>query len=145
MILKVGVTGTRNGMTVSQQNSVKNYLNTLKSSKYTDYELHHGDCVGVDVEVATMAHEIGYKTINHPPIKDELRAFHKSDTILEPKTYFARNRNIINNTDILFVVPKEESHQNSGGTWYTHDYAKKLDKSIVIFFPGGKIETKIKL
>jgi hypothetical protein len=140
--LNVGVTGTRNGMNTYQENRVIEYLNMLKNKLplYDTYQLHHGDCVGVDVEVAKIAQELGYKTVNHPPVDSELRAYHESDIILEPKTHFARNRDIVNNSEILLVVPMENSHQTKGGTWYTHDYATKRNhiKSIVIFYPSGK-------
>lgn len=138
--MKIGVTGTRNGMNEKQKENVKQYLtDILVVTSITKYELHHGDCIGVDVEVANIAQELGYKIINYPPIEDSLRAFHKSDISLEPKTYFARNRNIVNNTAVLLVVPREDSHQQKGGTWYTYDYAKKHNKCILIFYPNGTI------
>jgi hypothetical protein len=30
--------------------------------------------------------------------------------------------------------------QARGGTWYTHDYAKKKNKPVKIFYPDGRIE-----
>ena len=140
MLLKIGVTGTRNGMTEFQYDSVKEFLISVKlCGEYENLqEFHHGDCIGVDVDVAAMAAELGYKTVNHPPIDDSLRGFHESDVILEPHSYFARNRNIVNSTDLLIVVPREDSHQPKGGTWYTHDYAVKVNKPVRVFYPAKK-------
>jgi hypothetical protein len=145
--LNIGVTGTRNGMNTSQQSFVREYLSLsnigsliIPPNSTFELELHHGDCIGVDVEVANIAQELGYKTVNYPPIETSLRAYHKSDIILEPKTYFARNRDIVDNSEILLVVPMENSHQTKGGTWYTHDYAKKKNKTIFVFYPNGNIE-----
>jgi len=76
------------------------------------------------------------RTVCHPPSNDELRANHASDEIREPLSYFARNRNIVDDTDVLIVVPYQDVHQTNGGTWYTHDYAKKKGKALVVFFPG---------
>lgn len=99
-------------------------------------ELHHGDCVGVDVEVAEIARELGYKIVKHPPIKTDLQANHPSDEVRPAYSYFHRNRNIVDETDILLVVPYQDSWQPNGGTWYTYDYAiKKKKKNAVVFFP----------
>ena len=128
--MKVGVTGTRSGMNKRQQQEFTDFLNELGTG-----EFHHGDCVGVDVEAARIAEKLGWKTVCHPPIKDDLRAFHDSDEFREPKSYFARNRNIVDETDVLLVIPYQDSHQSHGGTWYTHDYAKKKDKPLHVIFP----------
>ena len=128
--MKIGVTGTRSGMNKRQQQEFTDFLNELGSG-----EFHHGDCVGVDVEAARIAEKLGWKIVCHPPIKDDLRAFHDSDEFREPKSYFARNRNIVDETDVLLVIPYQDSHQSHGGTWYTHDYAKKKDKPLHVIFP----------
>ena len=128
--MKVGVTGTRSGMNKRQKQEFTELLTELGTG-----EFHHGDCVGVDVEAAKIAEKLGWRTVCHPPVKDELRAYHNSDEIREPKSYFARNRNIVDETDVLFVVPYQDSHQSHGGTWYTHDYAKKKDKPLHVIFP----------
>ena len=128
--MKIGVTGTRSGMTEDQFQELKTFLESAGVS-----ELHHGDCVGVDVEVAELAKSMGFKVICHPPSKTDLRAYHTSDEFREPLSYFARNRNIVDETDILLVVPFQQSHQNNGGTWYTHDYAIKKNKPVKVFFP----------
>ena len=130
--MKIGVTGTRSGMNDTQIEAVFDYLNTFDP---TVTELHHGDCVGVDAQVAEIAKGLGIKTICHPPENDELRAWFDSDETRDPLSYFARNRNIVTETDHLMVVPYQDSHQPNGGTWYTHDYAKKQGKEPVVFFP----------
>lgn len=130
--MKIGVTGTRSGMTEHQKTVVKRFL---QNSWVEGAEFHHGDCVGVDVEAAVIAKQLHYKVVNHPPIKDDLRAFHKSDEFKNPVSYFARNRNIVNDTDLLLVVPFQTSPQPTGGTWYTHDYAVKKDKPVHIIYP----------
>lgn len=129
---KIGVTGTRSGMNETQFDAVCEYLRAFDPAVS---ELHHGDCVGVDVEVAEIAAALGMRTVCHPPSKDELRANHASDEVREPLSYFARNRNIVDETDHLMVVPYQDSHQSNGGTWYTHDYAKKRGKDPIVFFP----------
>ena len=131
--MKVGVTGTRSGMTEKQFREVNLFLIT-----YDGKELHHGDCVGVDVEVAMMAGDLGYRVVSHPPIQKELQAFHASDEVREPLSYFARNRKIVDECDVLLVLPYQKEHQNHGGTWYTHDYAVKKGKPVVVFYGDPK-------
>jgi len=140
--MKIGVTGTRSGMTVQQTDNVYNFV--LKQHTNKKDELHHGDCVGVDVELAEIADGLGYNVVCHPPEKTDLRAYHKSNEIREPFSYFKRNRNIVDECDILLVIPYQDEWQSNGGTWYTHDYANKKNKDIVIFFPNGQIWEKVR-
>ncbi len=129
--MKVGVTGTRSGMTQVQTEQVKLILAELKGT-----QLHHGDCVGADAEVAELARELGYQIVCHPPEKSDLRAWVPADEMREPFSYFRRNRNIVDECDVLLVVPYQTSHQPNGGTWYTYDYAVKKSVRTEIIWPG---------
>lgn len=128
--MKLGVTGTRSGMSEDQKLKVVEFLDN-----HAITEFHHGDCVGVDVEVAQLARDRGIEIVCHPPIKDELRGWFESDQTRVPLSYFARNRNIVDETDHLLVVPFQTSHQSNGGTWYTFDYATKKGKPTTVIFP----------
>ena len=130
--MKIGVTGTRSGMNDLQIEEVFEYLQQFNPS---DTELHHGDCVGVDAQVAEIAKMLGMRIVCHPPEKTDMRAWFDSDETRMPLSYFVRNRNIVDETDQLLVVPYQDSYQTNGGTWYTHDYAKKKNKNLVVFFP----------
>ena len=131
--VKIGVTGTRSGMNSEQKAKINEYIAEMSVSSL---EIHHGDCVGVDIEFAEMFRNIsGAVIVCHPPVKNELRAWHKSDIILEPKSHFARNRDIVDACDVLFVVPYQTSHQSTGGTWYTHDYAVKKGVPVIVIWP----------
>jgi len=136
-----GVTGTRSGMTDKQKENVNDFFSGYVKEIN---ELHHGDCVGVDVELAEIADGLGYNVVCHPPEKTDLRAYHKSGEIREPFSYFKRNRNIVDECDILLVIPYQDEWQSNGGTWYTHDYANKKNKDIVIFYPNGQIWEKVR-
>lgn len=131
--MKIGITGTREGANDTQLKAILEYLQQFPAGT----EFHHGDCVGVDVEVAVMANELGFKTIAHPGPDCELRAHHESHEIRGGLTHFKRNRNIVDETDTLIVVPLQNTHQSFGGTWYTFDYAVKRGKPVNVFFPGA--------
>lgn len=50
-MIKIGVTGSRNGMSDEQ---MKKFIDILSEIGEV-VELHHGDCVGVDVQAAIIA------------------------------------------------------------------------------------------
>ena len=132
--MKVGVTGTREGATDSQLKRIAEYLMSLGP----DHELHHGDCRGVDVEVAAIARYLGWRIVCHPPKKKETQGFYGGDEVMEPQGYLQRDRNIVDETELLIVVPLQDEWQPKGGTWYTHDYAIKKGKPVKIFYPNRK-------
>jgi hypothetical protein len=134
--MKLAVTGTRDGMTHAQCNTVTQLLDLIKGQ-----QLHHGDCVGVNQEVAVLAQTHGYELVCHPPVKEELRAWVPSNQMREPLSYFARNRNLVQECDLLLVVPYQNEHQTQGGTWYIHDYAIKQGRDLIVIWPDGSMTT----
>lgn len=141
--MHVGFTGTRNGMTDAQKDAFANLLVNLNGPDFCrDAEFHHGDCIGADDQAATIAHEGGlFSVVCHPPADESHRAFNPYATFtLEPKTHFARNRDIVNETDVLIVCPLQAERQTRGGTWYTYDYAIKRKKKVTVIFPDGTTE-----
>ena len=128
--MKIGITGTREGMTEWQASEVRKVLDALKGT-----EFHHGDCNGVDVQAAAIARELGYKIICYPPKLTEEQGFFGGDVVHEPAGYLERDRAIVDGCDVLLVCPKQMSWQPKGGTWYTHDYAVNRNKPLTIIFP----------
>jgi len=129
---KLGITGTRNGLNEFQRDEL---TVLLKMFREEFDEFHHGDCVGVDCQTAQIARELDYVIVAHPPTKDNLRGFFESDVNNQKYGYLERDRNIVKSVDLLLVCPKETTHQNIGGTWYTHDYAVKNEKDRIIVYP----------
>lgn len=132
---KIGVTGTRHGMTEGQRSRLLSVLSTIEIA-----ELHHGDCKGVDDEAADMAASLGIEVVCHPPSNPSLRAFnvkHKKNA-RPPEGYLARNRNIVDECHGMIVVPREYQRQDRGGTWYTFDYALKKGKPVFLILPDGR-------
>lgn len=136
--MNIGVTGTRFGANPTQLSLIYSFLSEANLQEYG--ELHHGDCIGVDIEVASMARQLGYRIVCHPPLLNEHRGNFGGDEMREELSHFARNRNIVNSTSLLLVVPQQNEWQKYGGTWYTNDYALKVGKPRIIFFPNGTIE-----
>lgn len=156
--MKIGFTGTRKPLNDLQKESLWKVLNT-----YSEIEsYHHGDCLGADAEfhyqVWTRALIIAQNSkcstkiatiVIHPPIdpkeqafcydKYSVYAFKTSLEVREPKTYLARNRDIVDETDLLIGIPPtfEAKDALRSGTWYTIRYAMKKDKSTISILPDG--------
>ena len=133
-LVRLGFTGTRYGMTPAQMAKVDDIVS------FEVTEVHHGDCVGADHDIHRIAKTSGIPTVVHPPSDQRLRAFTDGDTVLDPKEYLARNRDIVDSTDMLLATPMETSPQPKGGTWYTIRYARSQGKRVVIVWPSGKAE-----
>ena len=137
--MRVGITGTREGMNDIQRTEVRKVLHDLAREAESEDQVphfHHGDCRGVDVEAAAMARELGYTVVCHPPTSDSERGHFGGDIVHRPKGYLERDRAIVDSVDVLLVVPLQNIWQSSGGTWYTHDYAVKRGVPVSIFYPG---------
>lgn len=142
--MKIGITGTRAGMTKRQYDVVRSLLDEINySCRIADVkpEFHHGDYIGVDIQAAEIAQSLGYTTVAHPghsanPSAETLRAGHNSDIILQSMTYFKRNRQIVFDVDYLIVVPKSIP-QRPSGTLYTHDFALKHGRTVNVVNPNA--------
>ena len=133
--MKIGFTGTRHGMTPQQIEA----LNALLPVADPTAEFHHGDCLGADAEAHDIATGCGSRTVSHPPIKENLRAFKQANEYRERKSYLARNRDIVLETDALIAAPKEYVEQQTGGTWYTIRFAREKGRRVNVIRPDGTI------
>lgn len=140
--LRLGVTGTRFGISKEQYVNAQAWLEKpFWNRDYVLTEFHHGDCVGADIQLATMVQTAHphVKIICHPPVKTELRGYYESHIERKPKSYFARNRDIVAESDMLIAFPLHED-KSKGGTWYTINHAKKKGVKTGIFFYDGRKE-----
>lgn len=138
--MKLGFTGTRKGMTDAQRSAFGQWLYGRTIAAF-----HHGSCQGADVQAARVVHEESRTCpviICHPgPDGDPHKACSGVDSeIRPPKTHFARNRDIVDETDCLVAAPCDMTEQPRGGTWYTVNYARKQGKSVAIIWPDGRVE-----
>ena len=132
--IKIGMTGTREGASQEALNSFYRYLMTIVVE-----EAHHGDCVGADQQFHQLVTQRGIKTIVHPPIKGVYRAHCQGTEIRECKDYLDRNRDIVDECDILVAFPKSKVEEARSGTWYTVRYSYKQDKPVMLFYPDGSM------
>lgn len=136
---RIGFTGTRHGLTEAQTVALVGVLRELGGDFF-----HHGDCVGADDEASILAECEGYKLVCHPPIDNTHRAFSKHNSfVLKPKSHFARNRDIVNDTEALVGCPQYAdpiTKDTMGGTAYTINFARKQKRPVLIVRPDGSVE-----
>lgn len=146
--IKIGFTGSREGMSCRQEELFKSMLACYYNSMS---EFHHGDCVGADKKSHDIVHDvrrheehyysnpIWKKIVIHPPLDNKHRAYCKiskspyGDYKHPKKEYLARDRYIVTKTDLLIACPKN-FNQTRSGTWYTINYAIKQNKPVIILY-----------
>jgi hypothetical protein len=135
--MKVGITATRDGLT---QHQTMMLIDRLRALYEDSAELHHGCCVGGDAAAAKLAKGLGYRVVAHPPIKKALMSqgsLHISDEVREDKDYLDRNRDIVDESDILIALPRDYTENIRHGTWYTYRYAKNTSVPTIVIFPDA--------
>lgn len=130
--MRLGFTGTREGMTAAQTATLQNLMRGESG------EFHHGDCVGADEEAATIAKSAGLTIIVHPPTDARMRAYSQFGELRPAKPFLARNKAIVDECDTLIAAPKEVAEQQRSGTWSTVRYARKLGRRIWVIRPDGR-------
>lgn len=133
--MKVGFTGTREGMTLAQKHAVETLLRDLHRP---GAEFHHGDCVGSDEEAAAIADELGFIIHSHPPTNRSMRAFARADLEYQPLDYLVRNRAIVDVSDVM-VAAVAGPEQLRSGTWSTVRYARSNARSLAVVTPDGTV------
>ncbi len=129
--MRIGFTGTRESMTERQCREVETLLRSLNAA-----ELHHGDCRGADAQAHTIAEVMEMRTVSHPPIDDRMRAHCLADETRDPREYLARNKDIVDDTDVLIACPDGPERQRSG-TWSTVRYALRKKRYTIVVMPEG--------
>jgi predicted Rossmann-fold nucleotide-binding protein len=133
--MKLGVTGSREGMTLSQ---LTTFLRMIEKEDFE--ELHQGCCNGADEMAVIACYDKNIKIIGHPPTNHkELSetAVEKSSELMAEKEYLQRNKDIVDSSDILIAFPKGTQEETRSGTWSTVRYARKKNARIVIIYPNG--------
>lgn len=136
--MHIGVTATRRGLTAPQAIALTAWLTRLRYERRATH-LHHGDCRGGDAEAADIAHELGYRTVAHPPTVPKLRAFHDSDEIRPLQHYHTRDRAIAFESNLLIGCPDTTIERANSGTWYTIRYAREIRRCLLVLGPAGQV------
>jgi hypothetical protein len=132
--MRIGFTGTHRGMTDAQRNALRRLLDGRTG------EFHHGDCIGADAEAHDIASSMGFDIVIHPPVITDKRAWKSgAKRSYTARSYLARNKDIVRDTDYLIAAPGEATEEMRSGTWSTVRFARRLGRTVWVIQPDGEI------
>lgn len=136
-------TGTRRGGTPYQIAAV-GWL----WSRYGITKLHNGDAIGVDAQLYHLAKAFRAKVELHPPTNPKYRAFcglldcvvTDTEAIWWPeKPFKVRDRDMVNESEVVVSVQWKAKELETGGTRYTTDYARERKLPLALVWPNGHV------
>lgn len=139
--IRIGFTGTRKGLTLPQEKSLKGLLGKLKK-KHDITAAHQGCAIGADEVFALAADALGIAVKGHPSNLESQtseRALLVCDEVFDPMPPLVRNRMMVDRVQLLIACPAEMEEQARGGTWSTIRYARKLSRLMAICWPDGSL------
>lgn len=134
--MKIGFTGTREGMTIDQARKLWLFL-----SRNNPSEFHHGDCIGADEAAHYIAKSLGAYVIGHPPANPKKRAYCECDELRPEQPFLVRNKEIVNESEVMAACPKSDVNEHWSGTWQTIRYAAKLGTPTEIIYPALLVDS----
>jgi hypothetical protein len=133
----LGFTGTRRGMTLAQKRAIEALLG---AGTVLDKVLVHGDCIGADADMHALARAAGMRVEIRPCNLNSQRAGCQADKYYDTKSPLARNRDIVEQADVMLACPSGFKEELRSGTWATVRHAKKRAKPLFIAWPNGALE-----
>jgi hypothetical protein len=147
--------GTRREMSDKQRIIAKKIIREILPSY-----VHHGCCVGADEQIHEFCFKglrteqfdeetreqikVYPKIIGYPPDSKLHRMYIDKEQFakLHPQAgYLARNRDIINNSQLLVATPHvaKPADAEKSGTWYTIHYARVKGIPTIVIKPEGEV------
>lgn len=131
--MKVGFTGTADGMTLAQKRALRGVMNSIRMG-----EFHHGSCVGADAQAHHLA--LGRCEVHvHPSTLRAKTAPCLGYRMYPPRPPLDRNHDIVDATEMLIATPRGEDEELRSGTWATVRYARKKKRPIILVLPDGRV------
>lgn len=134
--MDVGFTGTQNGMTTHQKQSVEAVICDLRPER-----ARHGMCIGADEQFHYICRRYPIFIVGHPGMdslgRSPMTVYVDVDVLCEKKLYLDRNTDIATYCDVLVATPKEYEEELRSGTWSTIRRGRKQHKRIIIVYPDG--------
>lgn len=139
-VLSIGFSGSQQGMSPRQLRAFGQIILCHLMVEYLPVEFHHGDDDGADAIAHDFAKALWFRVFIHPPDNDYHRAYCKTkpEYMRPEKPFLDRNKDIVNETNVLVAAPSGEERLRSG-TWATVRYARKLGRPIFMAWPDGRL------
>lgn len=135
--MKVGFTGTREGMSFSQQEQLSLVMSLVHSEHM---EFHHGGASGADDEADAEAEKWipRHRIVVHPCPGVVREDIHDGRRWLEVFPPLVRNRHIVDAAEILIAAPRRDREEQRSGTWATVRLARKKGLPVVMLSRGER-------
>lgn len=136
--MRIGFTGTQKGMRKEQKKKFTLVLADLTSRQRTN-EFLHGNCIGADEEAAVIAGNLGLFLVAFPCNLTSKQSTIGSHECRGVKAPLDRNRDIVDECDVLIICPYTFTDIVRSGTWFTYRYAESEGKRTITIFPDGEV------
>lgn len=137
MVVILGFTGTREGMTQAQRAALPSVVSALPE------RIIHGGARGADAELHAWLLMAGMAPGSidvWPASLDRWSFYADTGAVVHPiAAPLARDHIIAKNCDRLLATPRTMTEIIRSGTWATIRYARKARKPITIVLPNGTI------
>lgn len=130
----LGFTGTRQGMTLAQKLALEEIVSQYNMS---DTTFHHGGCHGADCEAHNIAALYTARIVHPGGVTGQWAERTDYGELRKSLSYLERNRNIVDETELLIAAPKSLIEEQRSGTWSTVRYARKVGKPVIILDPAN--------
>lgn len=139
VMIHLGFTGTRWGMTVEQEATVRMLIRQL-TDEHGRITVHHGACVGADSQFHFICMNMGVEIAQvhqHLPRDPKWKANLQGGIFEYPLDYADRNQAIVNASHYVIGAPYEAQPQIRGGTWQTVRFAQDRGNLWRVVLPSG--------
>lgn len=140
MVFVLGFTGTRRGMSGSQEHAVRRCVQKLVRLHGSSLRVVHGDCQGADAQFDRICASLGVSRGCRPADTGPLlRARTGATELAPPAPPLERNRLIVADATELLAGPFELEETQRSGTWATVRAARMARKRCVLALPDGSL------
>jgi hypothetical protein len=131
--VRVGISGTRQGATKDQVETLRDFFGSTRITRLT-----HGGCHGVDEQADAI-----YREVHPNPIVSVYPAIGGKGTYHEPEIIhnemepLKRNRLIVEDSDLMLIVPARPNEIRRSDTWATYRYSVQQGVINIVILPDG--------
>jgi hypothetical protein len=133
--MRIGISGTRKGVTKEQEATLRRILSSRGITRLT-----HGGCHGVDEEADAIYRESQpFPVVSVFPAISGRGKYPRPEIIHHEMEPLKRNPLIVEDSELMLIVPAQFNETPRGGTWTTYRYAIKYGVLTIIILPDGTI------
>jgi len=131
--VRVGISGTRQGATKDQEITLRYFLGSTGITRLT-----HGGCHGVDEQADAIYREVQFSpVVSVYPAIGGRGTYPEPDIIHDEMEPLKRNPLIVQDSELMLIVPAQAVEIRRSGTWATYRYSIKYGVLTIIILPDG--------